>query len=70
MHGKLELVKVLLKAGADVNLSWKNGLTAICMVDSESKYYFKILETLIKAGANVNDLQWLSFAKCCKRKPI
>ena len=55
MHGKYELVRTLLKAGADVNLSWKNGLTAICMVDCESKHYIKILKTLISAGANINN---------------
>jgi len=55
MHGKYELVRTLLKAGADVNLSWKNGLTAICMVDCESKHYINILKALISAGANVND---------------
>ena len=55
MHGKYELVRTLLKAGADVNLSWKNGLTAICMVDCESKHYTNILKTLISAGANIND---------------
>ena len=55
MNGKYELVRVLLKAGADVNLSWKNGSTAICMVDSESKHYANILKALISAGANIND---------------
>ena len=53
-EGRLKQVRLLIEAGADVNLQWKDGLTAICMVEHESKNYIQILKALIKAGAEVN----------------
>lgn len=53
-EGRAEQVKLLIDAGADANLCWQNGLTAICMVDHNSKHYIKILKELIRAGADVN----------------
>lgn len=53
-RGNYELVCKLLKAGADPNLSWKEGLTAICMLENDSKNYIKILQELINANADVN----------------
>lgn len=55
MEGIYELVKILLKAGTDVNLAWKNGLTAIGMVKKDSIHYKDVLEMLINAGADVNN---------------
>ena len=54
MNGRRELAKILIESGADVDLSWKDGLNAICVLDKESDLYIKILEDLIDAGANVN----------------
>ena len=54
MNGRLELVKLLIKSGADVNLSRNDGLNAICMLERDSENYVSILNELIDAGANVD----------------
>lgn len=52
--GSYDFVKILLKAGADVNLVVGNDRSAIGMLDARSEGYIDILEMLISAGADVN----------------
>jgi ankyrin repeat protein len=50
--GHLDIVKILLKAGADVNASDKDGITAL--MEASIMGHEKIVNTLIDAGAEID----------------
>ena len=52
-HGNLELVKLLLKAGADINAKDKNGWTALVWASQSGQT--EIEAFLREIGANVNN---------------
>ena len=51
-NGHLEIVKILINAGVDVNLPVENGLTPLHI--SSHKGHVEVVEALIKAGAKVD----------------
>ena len=52
--GNLEIVKLLVGAGANVNAKDKLGRTPILLINSYDEDSLAILRLLIKKGANVN----------------
>ena len=48
----VEVAELLIEAGADVNLEWSDGATAICETTADQFYH--LAQLLIAKGANVN----------------
>jgi len=53
-HGNLEIVRLLLERGADVNAKNKNGLTPIWGINDDDTTAMEIFRLLIRSGADVN----------------
>lgn len=63
--GEIEPVKFLLANGADVNVTEKSGMSALHLAAKNMKLQAdtSLVEILLKAGANVNQLMGLPYGK-------
>lgn len=54
--GSPEVVKLLLKHGADPNVTNKDGISPIYAAATNNKYALKMIKLLLNAGANIEDV--------------
>lgn len=57
LHRQVGIAKILLGFGANPNIHDKNGTSAIIMACADNELNSKIVQWLLNAGANVNDIE-------------